>query len=130
MPEVVDAGVEVRNPEDLGLEQQGQCLLDLDRRRGDVERPHARQLQRGRQVDRQSAAESSSTGEVSMPGSDAGAGWQRATAGTPAAGTGGGTRRAGDVRVWRPAGRDVRAPGSPGADCSGESARADPHQAA
>ena len=53
VPEVVDAGVEVRDPEGLGLELQGERLLDLHRRRGDVERPDPGQLHRGREVDRQ-----------------------------------------------------------------------------
>ena len=53
VPEVVDAPVEVGNPQDLGLELQGERLLDLRRRRGDVERPDPGQLHRGREVDRQ-----------------------------------------------------------------------------
>ena len=53
MAEVIDAGVEVGDPQRLGLELQGQGLLDLGRRRGDIERADPGQLQRGRQVDRQ-----------------------------------------------------------------------------
>ena len=56
VPEVVDAGVEVGDPEGLGLEMQGERLLDLGRRRGDVQRPDPGQRQGGREVDRQAAA--------------------------------------------------------------------------
>ena len=53
MPEVIDAPVDVGDPEGLGLELQGERLLDLRRRRGDVERPDPGQLHRGRKVDRE-----------------------------------------------------------------------------
>ena len=55
VPEVIDAGVQGRNQECLGLELQGKRLPHLDRRRFDVQRPHARKLHRRRQVDRQPA---------------------------------------------------------------------------
>ena len=51
--EVVDAAVDVGDPEHLGLEVQRHGLLDLLGRGGDVERPDASQLHGGRQVDRQ-----------------------------------------------------------------------------
>ena len=55
MPEVIDAGIEVRDPECLGLEVKGQRLLDLGGRGGDVQRPGPGQRHRGREVDRQAA---------------------------------------------------------------------------
>ena len=54
MPGIVDAGVERGHPQNLGLEQHGKTLLHLHGRCSDVEWAHARQLEGGREVDRQS----------------------------------------------------------------------------
>ena len=53
VPEVINAGVQGRNQERLGLELHGERLPHLHGRRFDVERPHARKLHRRREVDRQ-----------------------------------------------------------------------------
>ena len=53
MPGVIDAGIEGGDPKNLGLKQHRQPLLNLHGRRGDIERADPRQLQRGREIDRQ-----------------------------------------------------------------------------
>ncbi len=53
VPKVIDAPVEIGDPEGLGLQLQGESLLNLCHGRGDIERPDPGELHRGRQVDRQ-----------------------------------------------------------------------------
>ena len=55
VPEVIDAGVEVGIQSALAWSCNGERLLDLHRRRGDVQRPDPGQLHRRREVDRQPA---------------------------------------------------------------------------
>ena len=96
----------------LGLEVQRQGLLDLGRRRGDIERADAGQLQRGRQVDRQGPWASGrpsrpgATPPLAGPGIGSGAGGA-SNAESVAAGV------AGESRCGRPPGR-AGGPAGPG----------------